>query len=81
MFKRQDDDGGRSLSNMRKVLNLVLISASNLFGGVSLSLLSPFYSAEALLKGVTFGEVQERRGGPRRQVSFILPQCRPGEPS
>ena len=53
MFKRQDDDGCRSLSNMRKVLNLVLISASNLFGGVSLSLLSPFYSAEALLKGVS----------------------------
>ena len=53
MFKRQDDDGGHSLSNMRKVLNLVLISASNLFGGVSLSLLSPFYSAEALLKGVS----------------------------
>ena len=43
----------RSLSAMTKVINLVLISASNLFGGVSLSLLSPFYSAEALLKGVS----------------------------
>ena len=43
----------RSLSAMTKVINLVLISASNLFGGVSLTLLSPFYSAEALLKGVS----------------------------
>ena len=41
------------MSEMTKVINLVLISLSNLFGGVSLSLLSPFYSAEALLKGVS----------------------------
>ena len=38
---------------MSKVINLALVSLSNLFGGVSLSLLSPFYSAEALLKGVS----------------------------
>ena len=53
MSKCKEDGGGRSLSEMSKVINLVLISASNLFGGVSLSLLSPFYSAEALLKGVS----------------------------
>ena len=52
MSKCKENDG-RSLSAMTKVINLVLISASNLFGGVSLSLLSPFYSAEALLKGVS----------------------------
>ena len=46
------EDGGSS-GEMTKVINLVLISLSNLFGGVSLSLLSPFYSAEALLKGVS----------------------------
>ena len=37
----------------RSLINLVLISLSNLFGGLSLSLLAPFYSAEALLKGVS----------------------------
>ena len=51
--KCKEDGDRRSLSEMAKVINLVLISLSNLFGGVSLSLLSPFYSAEALLKGVS----------------------------
>ena len=37
--------------------------------------------SEAFLKGCTCEEIQERRGGPRRRVSLILPRCRPGEPS
>merc|ERR1712197_337843 len=36
--------------------------------------------SEAFLKGFTFEEIQERRGGPRRRVSLILPRSRPGEP-
>ena len=36
---------------------------------------------EAFLKGLTFEEVQERRGGPRRQVSLMLPRPKNGEPS
>ena len=46
------DGTGRS-DRWRSIINLVLISLSNLFGGSSLSLLGPFYSAEALLKGVS----------------------------
>jgi MFS family permease len=41
------------IGRTRRLLNLVLISLSNLFGGVSLSLLAPFYSTEALIKGVS----------------------------
>ena len=37
--------------------------------------------SEAFLKGVTFGEIQERRGGPKRRVSLILPRPKLGEPS
>lgn len=37
----------------RNILNLSLISLANLFGGISLSLLSPFYPGEALKKGVS----------------------------
>ena len=46
------EGAGRS-DRWRSITNLVLISLSNLFGGSSLSLLGPFYSAEALLKGVS----------------------------
>ena len=37
--------------------------------------------SEAFLKGFTFEEIQERRGGPKREVSPILPRAKPGEPS
>ena len=37
--------------------------------------------SEAFLKGFTFEEVQERRGGPKRRVSLILPKGKQGEPS
>ena len=37
--------------------------------------------SEAFLKGFTFDEIQERRGGPKRRVSLILPRPRQGEPS
>ena len=37
----------------RNIVNLTLISLANLFGGISLSLLSPFYPVEALSKGVS----------------------------
>ena len=37
----------------RTGLNLGLVAASNLFAGVSLSLLAPFYPGEALAKGVS----------------------------
>jgi len=39
--------------NARNVLNLILISLSLFFAGLSLSLLSPFYPSEALSKGVS----------------------------
>merc|ERR1719499_1591885 len=38
---------------VQKVVNLLLVSSSAFFAGVSLSLLAPFYPDEALLKGVT----------------------------
>ena len=37
--------------------------------------------SEAFLKGFTFEEIQERRGGPKRRVSLILPRVKAGEPS
>ena len=37
--------------------------------------------SEAFLKGFTFEEIQERRGGPKREVSLVLPRAKPGEPS
>ena len=37
--------------------------------------------SEAFLKGFTFEEIQERRGGPKREVSLILPRPKKGEPS
>ena len=37
--------------------------------------------SEAFLKGFTFEETQERRGGPKRSVSLILPRPKSGEPS
>ena len=37
--------------------------------------------SEAFLKGFTFEEVQERRGGPKHQVSLVLPRDKQGEPS
>ena len=37
--------------------------------------------SEAFLKGFTFEEIQERRGGPQRRVSLILPRVKQGEPS
>ena len=37
--------------------------------------------SEAFLKGFTFEEIQERRGGPKRRVSLILPRPKAGEPS
>ena len=37
--------------------------------------------SEAFLKGFTFEEIQDHRGGPRRRVSLILPRSRPGGPS
>ena len=33
------------------------------------------------LPGFTFDEIQERRGGPKRRVSLILPRSKPREPS
>ena len=30
--------------------------------------------SEAFLKGFTFDEIKERRGGPRRRVSLVLPR-------
>ena len=37
--------------------------------------------SEVFLKGFTFEEIQERRGGPKREVSLILPRAKHGEPS
>ena len=37
--------------------------------------------SEAFLKGFAFEEIKERRGGPKRQVSLVLPRGKPGEPS
>ena len=37
--------------------------------------------SEAFLQGFTFEEIQERRGGPKRKVSLILPRPKCGEPS
>ena len=37
--------------------------------------------SEALLKGLTFDEIQECRGGPKGRVSLIFPRPRTGEPS
>ena len=37
--------------------------------------------SEAFLKGFTFEEIQERRGGPKRRVLLSLPRPRQGEPS
>ena len=35
--------------------------------------------SEAFLKGLTCDEIQERRGGPKRRVSLILPRVKQGE--
>ena len=42
--------------NAVNIVNLVLISCSVLFAGISLSLLAPFYPSEALSKGVSVTE-------------------------
>ena len=37
----------------RNIVNLTLISLAKFFGGISLTLLTPFYPVEALSKGVS----------------------------
>ena len=37
--------------------------------------------SEAFLKGFTCEEIKERRGGPKRRVSLMLPHGKSGEPS